>query len=70
MAWLGLLITVRWNYAVHERRQECGDRCGHWYHRTICNIFRLLPRPVAMTILGGIFSTIGVHIWNGYKPRT
>lgn len=67
MAWLGLLFTIRWNWAIHEARQDCRPNCEHWYHRTICNVLRLLPRPAAMTLLGGIFTYLAVHIWRGYN---
>lgn len=59
MAWLGLLVTLRWNWHEHEHDRP-----------TICRIVRLLPRPVAMTLLAGIFTCLAVHIWRGYPTSS
>lgn len=60
MAWLGLIASIAWNWHNYKHGR-----------RTICNVTRqVLPRPAAMTALGGVFTYLAVHIARGYPPRT
>lgn len=57
MAWLGLVVTIGWNYRQHRHSRA-----------TICSITRrVLPRPAFVALWAGVAAGLGAHVWRGYK---
>ena len=58
MAWLGLGLTIAWNW--HEYRHG---------RPTICAVTRrALPRPAFLALGAAGAAALGIHVWNGYRP--
>lgn len=56
---VALLGVLAYNYSRFKRGRP-----------TICaTVRRVLPRPVMVVALGGVFCTLLVHLWNGYAAR-
>jgi len=56
VAWLGIGLTLGWNYAQHRRHKP-----------TICSVSRALPRPTLLALYGVGAVGLGVHVWRGYR---